>query len=130
MLNILSITLEENLEWNLHLSLLKSKLKRAIGLLCKIRYYVPRIILKTLYYTIFHSYLIYTRQKWGQSFNTLTKIQPLQDKAFRVINFNSTSMMSPLISDYIKMLSCLFIRDVRTNSTIPPFQNHRKSTSA
>ena len=52
--------LEENLEWNLHLNLLKSKLNRAISLICKIRHYGPKFLLKTLaYYTIFHSHLIY-----------------------------------------------------------------------
>ena len=33
------VNLQENLEWNLHLSLLKSKPNRAIGLFCKIRHY-------------------------------------------------------------------------------------------
>ena len=70
---------------NLHLNLLKSKLNRAI------RHYVPKFLLKTLYYTIFHSHLIYACQIWGQSFNTLTKIQPLQDKALRVINFKANN---------------------------------------
>ena len=83
----LGIMLEENPEWNLHLNLLKSKLNRAIGLLCKIRHYVPKCPLKTLYYTIFHSCIIYACQIWGQSFNNLTNMQPLQDKALRVINF-------------------------------------------
>ena len=86
--------LEENLEWNLHLNLLKSKLNRAIGLLCKIRHYVSKCLLKMLYYTIFHPHLIYTCQIWGQSFNTLMKIQPLQDKALRVINFKANNHVS------------------------------------
>ena len=60
----LDIMLEENLEWNLHLSLLKSKLNRAIGRLCNIRHYVPKFLRKTLYYTIFHSHLIYACQIW------------------------------------------------------------------
>ena len=57
-----------------HLSLLKSELNRAISLLCKIRHYIPKFLLKTLYYTIFHSHLIYACQIQGQSFNTLMKI--------------------------------------------------------
>ena len=97
----LGITLEENLEWNLHLRLLKSKLNRAIGLLCKIRDYVPTFILKTLYCTIFHSHLIYACQICGQSFNTLTKIQPLHDKALRVINFKVNNHD---VRDYTKMI--------------------------
>ena len=73
--------LEENLEWNLHFNLLKSKLNRAIGLLCKIRHDVPKLLLKMLYYKIFHFHLIYACQIWGQSFNTLIKIKQLQEKA-------------------------------------------------
>ena len=83
----LGVVLEENLEWNTHLNTLKLKLNRVIGLLCKIRHYVPKFLLKTLYYTIFYSHLIYACQIWGQSSNTLNKIQPLQDKAVRIINF-------------------------------------------
>ena len=47
---------EENHDWNLHLSSLNLKLNKAIGLLYKIRHYVPTFLLKTLYYTIFHSH--------------------------------------------------------------------------
>ena len=98
----LGITLEENLDWNPHLSLLKSKLNRAIGLLCKIRHYVPKFLLKTLYYTIFHSHLRYVCQIWGQSFNTLMKRQPLQDKALRVINFKANNHRPLPVRDLYK----------------------------
>ena len=84
-------TLEETFEWNLHLKLLKSKLNRVISLLCKIRQYVLNFLLKTLFYAIFDSHLIYAYKIWGQSFNTLTKIQPLQDKALRVIHFKANN---------------------------------------
>ena len=129
----LGITLQKNLEWNLHLNLLESKLNRATDLLCKIRQYEPKFLLKTLHYTIFHFHLIYACQIWGQSFNTLTKIQPLQDKALRVINFKANNHdvrdlykndQILKTSDYIKVLSCLFVRDVLTKSTISPFQNY------
>ena len=127
----LGITLEENLEWNLDLNLIKSKLNRAIGLLYKIRHYLPKFVLEMLYYTIFHSHLIYACQIWGQSFNTLTKIQPLEDKALRVINFKANnhdvrdlykSDQTLKMSNYIKMLNCLFVGDVLTKSRTPSFQ--------
>ena len=54
----LSVMTEENLDWNLHLNLLKLKLIKAIGLLCKILYFIPKFLLKTQYYTIFNSYLM------------------------------------------------------------------------
>ena len=52
----LRITLDKNLEQNLYLNSLKLKLNRAIG------HYAPKFQLKTLYYTIFHSYLISTHK--------------------------------------------------------------------
>ena len=68
-----------------------------------------------------------------QSFNTLTKIQPLQDKVLRVISFTAKKYdvrdlykndQTLKISDYIKMLNCLFVRDVLTNSPLSPIQNY------
>ena len=67
---------------------------------------------------------------WGQSLNTLTKVQSLQNKALRVINFKANNHdfrdlykndQIIKISNCIKMLNCLFLRDVLTNSTIPLF---------
>ena len=122
--------LEENLEWNLHLNLLKSKLNRTIGPICKIKHHVPKCLPKALYYTILHSHLIYVCPMWGQSLNTLTKVQSLQNKALRVINFKANNHdfrdlykndQIIKISNCIKMLNCLFLRDVLTNSTIPLF---------
>ena len=93
---------------------------------------VVKFLLKTLHYTIFHSHLIYACQIWGQSSNTLNKIQPLQDKAVRIINFKPDNHnVEELykrdkilkVSDYIKLLNSLFVRDVLLNSSIPPFQN-------
>ena len=54
----LSVILEEHLDWNLHIISLKHKLNRAIGILNKIQHYVPKFLLNTLYYVMFHSHLI------------------------------------------------------------------------
>ena len=74
---------------------------------------------------------MYACQIWGQSSNTLNKIQPLQDKAVRIINFKPDNHnVGELykrdkilkVSDYIKLLNSLFVRDVLLNSSIPPFK--------
>ena len=127
----LAFILEEHLDWNLHINSLKCKLNRAIGILSKIRHYVPKFLLNTLYYTMFHSHLIYSCQIWGQNNTILRKLEPLQNKALRIINFkNNEYNVNELyktnkilkIADYIKLLNCLFVRDVIAQSTIPPFQ--------
>ena len=82
---------EENPDWNLHFNSLKLKLNQVIGLLCKIGLYVPKFLLKTLYYTIFHSSLICACQIWGHSFNTFNQIQASEDKTVRIIIFRANN---------------------------------------
>ena len=99
----LAFILEEHLDWNLHINSLKCKLNRAIGILSKIRHYVPKFLLNTLYYTMFHSHLIYSCQIWGQNNTILRKLEPLQSKALRVINFKNNETMSISSTKLIKL---------------------------
>ena len=68
---------------------------------------------------------------WGQNNTILRKLEPLQNKALRTINFknNEYNVNEPYktnkilkIADSIKLLNYLFVTDVITQSTIPPFQ--------
>ena len=127
----LSLILDEHLYWNLHINSLKCKLNKAIGILSKMRHYVPKFLLNKLYYTKFLPHLIYSCQIWGQNNTILRKLEPLQNKALRIKNFkNNECNVNELyktnkilkIANYIKLLNCLFVRDVIARSTIPPFQ--------
>ena len=60
----LELTLQSDLHWKTHLTSLEKKLSRSIGLLSKIRHYVPKFLLKTIYYSIFNSHLIYGCEVW------------------------------------------------------------------
>ena len=55
----LGIQIDQHLNWNEHIKNIIPKLSRAIGVLSKIRHYVPKFFLKTIYYSIFNSHLIY-----------------------------------------------------------------------
>ena len=121
--------LEEHLEWNLHINSFKYKLNRAIGILSKMRHYVSKFLLNKLYYTMFHSHLIYSSQIWVQNNTILRKLEPLQNKALRIINFkNDEYNVNKLfktnkilkIADYVKLLNCLFVRDSAINNSIIP----------
>ena len=83
----LGVILQENLEWEQHLNTLTPKLNRALGLLAKIRHYLPKSLLKTIYFSFFNSHLTYACQIWGQGEDLINKISAIQDKAIRVINF-------------------------------------------
>ena len=53
----LVVTLQDDLHWAKHLGNLKKKLCDSVGLLSKIRHYVPKHLLRTLYYSLFKGYL-------------------------------------------------------------------------
>ena len=53
----LYILIDDKLNWNTHTNNIVSKLMRANSILSKLRYYVNIVILRTIYFVIFHSYL-------------------------------------------------------------------------
>ena len=66
-----------------------------VTLLSKIRHYVPKFLLKTIYYSIFNSHLIYGCEIWGQNQNNVLvhRLQKLQEKAVCLINFETDTKM-------------------------------------
>ena len=87
----IGVLLHEHLNCQLHINALVTKLSCAAGLLSKIRYYVPKYLLRTIYFSIFNSHMIYTCQMWGQNKGKIQKISELQDTAIRIIkNYSRT----------------------------------------
>ena len=84
----LGVFLNGHLSWDTHLNTLIPKLNRAIGFLAKIWHYTSKYLLKTIYYSLFNSHLIYASQIWRQSKpNHFRKLVGLQEKALTIINF-------------------------------------------
>ena len=136
--NFLGVLLHENLQWQTHIDSLITKLSRAVGLLSKIRYYVPKYSLRTIYFSIFNSQMIYTCQVWGQNEAKIKQISELQDKALRIINFKPKNHpVSELyksneilkLTDYIKLLNCMFVKDTLSADQIPILNNFFKKTN-
>ena len=55
----LGILIDSNLSWKSHIDSICKKIKRSIGMLSKLRYYVPLKILVNLYYTLIYPFLTY-----------------------------------------------------------------------
>ena len=117
----LGVYLDEHLNGRFHCQDLIKKLKRANGMLCKARHYIKLNDLKTLYYAIFSSHLIYGCQIWGQSINTFNqKVFNLQKRALRIISFaDFRDDCNPLfinlkiikLDNLIFVQNCLFVHD-------------------
>ena len=133
-LKYLGVYLDSTLSGKYHCDNLCNKLKRANGMLSKVRHYVPKDELKSIYHAIFSSHMIYGCQIWGQGWNKhIQMIQKLQNRAIRIINFREfNANPNPLykndnilkIQDFVKLQNCLLIHDYLTNSLPNCFDNY------
>ena len=77
--NYLGVLLHENPQWQTHTDSLITKLSTAVRLLSKIRYYVPKYLLRTIYFSISNSHMIYTCQVWGQDEGKIKQVSKFQE---------------------------------------------------
>ena len=83
----LGVLIDCHFKWDIHTVELKTKLSRAVGMLSKIRHYVKLETLINIYYGIFSSLMRYGSQIWGQHNSAVKKIQVIQNKALKIMNF-------------------------------------------
>ena len=131
----LGVILNEHLNFKKQIETVKQKLARAIGVLARLRHYVPKKILKSIYYAIFDFNMKYGCQIWGQNLNTLLSlrdIEKLQNKAIKIINFKTGSLHLNDIFNELKILrlkdlitfnNCLFVFDQSKEDLPQTFKN-------
>ena len=61
----LGIILDSQLTWKYHIHELSKKLNRAVGMLYKIRDFCTQTVLRSLYFSLFNSHLVYGIPVWG-----------------------------------------------------------------
>ena len=80
-IKFLGVTIDSRLNFNIHINLLSKRLSCVIGIVRKLSTIVPYHVLKMLYYSLFHSHLIYGIQVWGGcGVTNRLKIIRLQEK--------------------------------------------------
>ena len=79
--------IDEHLNWSMHLNKLATKLAQNIGILCKLKHFLPSYILKTIYCSLVLPHLQCCTLIWANAYSTkLNKIRMLQKKPVRIIN--------------------------------------------
>lgn len=132
----LGVFLDCTLNGRYHCEKLAMKLRRANGMLSKIRHFVPKEELKSIYHAIFSSHMSYGMQIWAQSDSShLENISKLQNRAMRIINFKEFDAdCNPLykdmkilkLMDFIALQNCLFVHDFFDNRLPACFDNYFK----
>ena len=85
----LGILIDDNLSFKSHIHYLEPKLSRSVGVISRLRYFLPSSALINLYYSLIHSHLLYGLPVWASTYKTylgLTKIRVLQNKAISIIS--------------------------------------------
>jgi len=82
----LGVHVDEHLTWNVHIHNIEKKIAKNVGIMTKISYLLPSLILQKLYYALIHPYLTYCNISWASNYSTrLDRLVKLQKRAIRVI---------------------------------------------
>ena len=60
----LGILIDQNLNFKHHINYIASKLSKSVGILYKLKYFLPETVLKLLYFSFVHPYLVYAIEAW------------------------------------------------------------------
>ena len=104
--NYLGIILDKHLTWKFHIATISQKISRTIGIMCKLKRFLPLNILKTLYHSLILPYLTYGILVWGTQAH---KLNTLQNKSVRVM---SNSKYNSHAEPIFKALGLLKITDL------------------
>lgn len=123
----LGIQLDPILSWINHIKVVEKRVSSYLGILWRVRLFVPRKILLKYYFAYIHSQLNYLISVWGRTASShLVKLQTLQNRCLKII-FNKPLLYSTLtlysdachsvlpLTNLCDIQTTLFVHDVINN---------------
>ena len=104
--NFLGVTIDEHINWNMHMQKISNKISKSLGIMCRLKRYLPLNVLRILYNSLILPHLQYSILAWGTKSNRVFK---LQKRAVRII---SCSKYNAHTDPLIKNLHLLKIKDI------------------
>ena len=111
----LGVLLDRNLSWKFQINNVALKISRTVGVVARLRHFVPRTTLLNIYQSLILPHLTYGLAAWGQAAKThLKKILVLQKRALHLMYFSEPRAHAvPLfISSKILPLQMLYAEKV------------------
>ena len=132
-LKYLGVIIDDNITWIPHITYVKNKVSRGIGIMFKARNYLKRNALVNLYHSFIYPYLIYCIEAWGNATNCYPmQLYLIQKKVIRMIafaNYNTPSIdifknmnilpLDKLVIDRIGIIVYKYANDL-----LPPALNY------
>ena len=111
----LGVLIHEHLSWKTHIDSLCNKISGIVGVISKLRHYLPTRVLLTMYRSMIHPLLLYGISIWGQASKLLiNKLLVRQKRALRSIFFKKiTESAIPLfIENNILPVTLLYLESI------------------
>ena len=84
----LGVLIDDTISWKHHVSYVRSRVSRNIGILSKLRHFTSLFQLKQLHYNLIYPYISYAITSWGSAYTTqIKKIQTKQNHLIRLVFF-------------------------------------------
>jgi len=80
--NFLGLTIDKQLDWKAHTDKIYSKISRAIGILNRLKHFLPLHVKHTMYNSLIFSHINYCILAWGEK---SSRIEKQQKKAIRIL---------------------------------------------
>ncbi len=117
----LGLILDSHLSWQNHIDYISKKISKSLNIMTKVKKYLGKKALISIYYSLVYPYLMYGCILWGNNYNaSLSPIIRLQNRAIRIINdVDYFEHITPhyvdlgflKFPDIVKSQTCLFFFD-------------------
>ena len=104
--NFLGITIDKHLTWKEHINLIANKISRTVGVINRLKNYIPENALLTIYNTLIIPHLNYEILTWGFNSDRIFKIQKKTVRSITLSKYNAHT--EPIF----KTLKLLKINDI------------------
>jgi tetrahydromethanopterin S-methyltransferase subunit G len=119
--DFLGLTIDENLNWTCHVQKIGNKISRSLGIINKLKRFLPMHVLKILYNSLILPHLQYCLLAWGFKSDRLHK---LQKRALRII---TCSKYNAHTEPLFKNLNLLTIKDMMKTKALKFFYHYTKN---
>ena len=123
--NFLGLTINEFMNWNSHSSKISNKISRTLGVMNRLKRYLPFSALKLMYSSLILSHLQFAITSWGFEWERLSK---LQKRAIRIMTNSKYNAHTDPLFKSLKLLKIKDIFDVQCMKFWYKFVNNNVPT--
>ena len=96
----LRILIDNKRQWKDQINSINLKLSKSIGLLSKLRHFVPKFVLRSIYFSFIYTHVDYNILNWGTSSTTdLNSVNTIIKKALRMCFKKRDELSLPLFKE-------------------------------